>query len=617
MKIKRYFHSFLAAMLALVVVGSCSPDEYSLGDINVTEDDLVEGIAYTITKDAANPNIVYLKSLMPTSYTILWDHPQGREQANEVTLKIPFNGEYQVRMGVETRGGIVYGPYANFTISDFCADFVSDPLWTALAGGAGNSKRWYIDLDSKGLCRYFDGPIYFYGTNDSWTSVTDGVAVGGDSWSWAAGWKGNEWCMGHDGDADKGERDYGYMEFDLIGGAHVTVVNNDMNKVYEGSYMLDTDNHTLKFTDAPMLHSAGMDAAVADWFNTKVLALDDSHMQLGVVRTTDPCLLSHNFISEEYRDNWAPEVDDTPVVPALDANWRDYVEPVTSKVMTYKLSGENPFDWCNLDGTNKNITDFAAIDDAADMKIAFDRNDGTLTVTTPAGDVSKVTYSLSDDGIYTFSDPLPTVQLSTSGNAPFMSANNTLRIMSYAIDDYSGSIKDLWLGCPQYDDQGTLYQYMAYHFVLQTGGEEVKRWTANLYFNNSGWGWTHGANGDANYESEPVYVTGDGTYTFNFVGAESDPYLLYIDFKKMLKENPNCDVTITSIKVDGNPLEFDDTLIPRGTGDDAGIFRRYVLNPWQGDPKPFPDSSVFVCTSGIEVTVYVKLDTGAPVVVPE
>ena len=72
-------------------------------------------------------------------------------------------------------------------------------------------------------------------------------------------------------------------------------------------------------------------------------------------------------------------------------------------------------------------------------------------------------------------------------------------------------------------------------------------------------------------------------YSLKFEGAESNPYLLYIDVNKILKDNPNCDITIKSIKVDGKSVDFDDTLIPRGYTDDDPrhqLFRRYVLNPW-------------------------------------
>ena len=95
------------------------PDEYDLGDKGVTSDDLVEGIAYTITHDSKNPNIVYLESKLGVNYTALWEHPQGRSQEQKVTLKMPFEGTYTVKFGVETRGGVIYGEPTTFDISTF------------------------------------------------------------------------------------------------------------------------------------------------------------------------------------------------------------------------------------------------------------------------------------------------------------------------------------------------------------------------------------------------------------------------------------------------------------------------------------------------------------------
>ena len=107
MNLKSYIYLFIASMA--VFFSACTPDEFDLGAKDVTADDLVEGLAFTITHDANNQNIVYLESKMGNSYSALWDHPQGRSQANKVTLKIPFDGVYTVRFGVQTRGGAVYG----------------------------------------------------------------------------------------------------------------------------------------------------------------------------------------------------------------------------------------------------------------------------------------------------------------------------------------------------------------------------------------------------------------------------------------------------------------------------------------------------------------------------
>ena len=230
---KIFLFLFIGTMMLLA---SCSPDEYALGNTDVKPGDLVEGIAYKIEHDAANPNIVYLKSLMGSKYTPLWSHPQGRSQEQTVTLKMPFAGTYNVVFGVETRGGVVYGDTATFKIDDMYAEFVSDPMWTKVAGGAGKSKTWYLDLDADATSRYFLGPIYFFTNTYTWDNLHNAAGenyldadawdatkaitpnlseTGTATWYWLADYPGNSWMC----DA----ADFGSMTFDLIGGANITV----------------------------------------------------------------------------------------------------------------------------------------------------------------------------------------------------------------------------------------------------------------------------------------------------------------------------------------------------------------------------------------------------------
>ena len=172
MKIINKIYSLLAAVMILVMA-SCSPDEFGLGDKNLSSEDLAENIAFTITHDESNPNIVKFKSLLPSSYSVVFDTPQGRFQQDEVSLKIPFNGTYQARVGVETRGGFLWGPYAEFKVDDFCAEFVTDPLWTYLSGGVGKSKRWKLDIDANVITKHSDlwpGPLGFWGMDDDWST---------------------------------------------------------------------------------------------------------------------------------------------------------------------------------------------------------------------------------------------------------------------------------------------------------------------------------------------------------------------------------------------------------------------------------------------------------------
>ncbi|MDR0892540.1 MAG: hypothetical protein LBN24_07985 [Mediterranea sp.] len=320
MILTRYFQLFVGTLMLLLA--ACTPDNESLGAVDIAASDLVEGTAFTVTHDSSNPNIVYLESKMK-GYTPLWITPQGRSQSEKVTLKMPFEGTYQVTFGVMTRGGYVYGSPASFTIDEFYAGFINDELWTLLSGGVGNSKTWLLDLNADGQCKYFLGPLFFYGTDDSWETVTLGQAATDydgngaiDSWSWQADWAGNgSWLF------STGAMDYGSMTFNLINGANITVDDKASGTTYNGTYMLDAENHTIKLSDAKMIHDPGRDAIVTDWTTLRLLSLTENTMQLGVIRDNDPsegpCLLVYNFISKEYSDNWTPPAVATPTEPVL------------------------------------------------------------------------------------------------------------------------------------------------------------------------------------------------------------------------------------------------------------------------------------------------------------
>ncbi|WP_352422028.1 hypothetical protein [Proteiniphilum sp.] len=598
MKLKSFIYLCIASVIALF--SACSPDEYDLGAKDVTPDDLVEGIAYTVTHDANNPNIVYLESKLGASYTPLWSHPQGRSQKQKVTLQIAFPGTYEVKFGVETRGGVVYGNPVTFKVDNFYAEFVSDELWELLSGGVGNAKTWYLDLDAYGLSRYFVGPLFFYGTDDSWETVTNGVKLpdGSDSWSWDADWPGNSWIM----DA----ADFGTMTFDLKDGANVVVEHKTISGrgTEKGTYMLDVNEHTLRMTDATPLHDTNRDGVVIDWGDIKILSLTENTMQLAVLRDAalsgeGACLLVYNFISQDYYDNWTPGEQVEPE-PSLPADWRDYVEPKTNRVITYKLSDDTPFDWCNLDGSVKGINTVPARGGIEEVTLVINSGTGEYTITDIDGAEHSGEYTLSNEGIYTFSEALPEMALSADGRAWFKSnADHTLRIMSYETSDYSGGLTDLWLGSQELDDQGNLYQYMGYHFVVQTA-DAVKSFKATLSFFDENWTF---------FEAAPLFISGNGDYTFEIKGASDKPYGMFLDIHKILKDNPNMDVVIKDIKVDGTNITFDDGKIDRGEGDDSTTARRYILNPWGETADDAPN---YVFNASIVVTVAVTMDNGTP-----
>jgi hypothetical protein len=589
MKLKSYIYLFIAGVAAFF--SACTPDRFDLGAKDVTADDLVEGLAFTVTHDANNPNIVYLESKMGNSYTVLWEHPQGRSQANKITLKIPFDGVYTVTFGVQTRGGIVYGKPTTFTIEEFCADFVTNELWTLLTGGVGSSKTWIPDNGQYGLA---SGEISFADPSGT---------VEWNNWS-------PNWDPGAGFTVGAGENSIweSSMTFNLINGANVLVDDHSSggSGKTQGGFVLNTDEHTITFTDADLLHTAGWTRMTSNWRKgLKILTLTENQLRIGIMREKetsgeDTWWIVWNYAAKEYADTY--EAPAQEIFPTLPEDWRDYVEPRTNLVVTYKFSDDTPFDWCNFDGSLKGIDNIAALSGIEDVTIIFNSGTGEYTVTDIAGNEYKGKYTLNSEGIYTFDNALPEIVLSTDGRAVFKTdTDRTLRIMSYETSDYTGGLTDLWLGSKELDDQGNLYQYTGYHFAVQTAGA-AKSYKAAMSFFDTDWVFI---------ESDPVFVTGDGDYTFTVTGASNSPYGLYLDILKILKDNPNMDAVIKDIKVDGTSIAFDDDAIDRLFGGDGGDTnaRRYIINPWGATAN---DAPRYVFNSSITVTVSVKMDNGVP-----
>lgn len=486
---KSFFKSTLACMATAGLLTACSADDYDLGSKSFSPEDLVEGVAFSITPDEANPNIIHLKSLLPASYQVAWETPQGRSVGSEKDLKIPFNGEYEVKIGVSTRGGYVWSNPAKFTVDEFCAEFVDNFLWNRISGGVGNSKTWQIDLamleDGSNKTTFWKGPHWFFNVNYTWdklhaASETENSAANfidsspwessaaidptpaekdvNDSeanWYWAADYAGNSWMCTLD--------NYGYMTFDLIDGANVTITDAAGNVVSKGTYMLDVDNHTIAFGDCSPLSTTGRTDRTF-----KILYLSDTALMLLGDNENNQSL---NYVTKDFFENYV--ADKGPQEPMLPDGWKDDISQTVVTSVKWVLSDKNPLDWCNLDGSRMNgwnapsdYPDWLGTPDPASyasFSMTMDSKDNSVVFAYPDGSSVECGYTLDDKGIYTFDAPVN--PMTVVGWASFeLDANNGLRIMSIE-KSATGAVSGIWLGKkdPQKDE------YMAYHFVPKAG----------------------------------------------------------------------------------------------------------------------------------------------------
>lgn len=622
----------LSGAVALGAV-SCSEDTYSLPSPDITSEQLVEGVAFSVEHDAQNPNIIHLKSLMPASYSVAWVTPQGRRSTNEVTLQIPFDGTYEVQMGVSTRGGYVWSDPYSFTVDDFCAEFVDNYLWKRISGGVGQSKTWQLDLalldDGSTKTTYWGGPHWYWNPNYTWdhlhaaTETENAAANYRDSdpwdaanainpnevpasegednagWYWAADYAGNSWMCS--------AANYGYITFDLIDGANVTITDADGNVLEKGTYLLDVDNHTIAFSGVYPLNSSNNGVQTRD---CKLLYLSDTAMQIIGDGIKAGSATSLNYVTKDYFDSYvADEGEQEPVLPE---GWMQDVSQTVITSVKWVLSDKNPLDWANLDGTLMNgwrnpedYPDWLGTPDPdsyKDFSMTLDSNDNSAVFTYPDGKTISCEYELSEKGIYTFSEPISSFPL--VGWASFaVGPENSLRILSIE-KNVLGAVTGMWLGALSTEKP----EYMAYHFIPTAGnggggGNEGPLYGATLSYFTNDWG--------VFVTSEPTVFSGDGTYTVKVEGATNDSGSggMFIDVLDILADYPNADLIIKDVKIDGNSISFSDEAIVRGAGDDPTTLRRYFFHPWglNGDDAPNYDF-----TESIEVTFEVKMDSGEP-----
>ncbi len=600
-------------------VASCA-DEYSMPAPNINPAELVEGVAFTVEHDSENPNIIHLKSLMPAQYSVAWVTPQGRRTESEVTLQIPFDGTYEVQLGVYTRGGYVWSEPYSFTIDDFCADFVSHYLWKRISGGVGNSKTWQLDLgvleDESVKTTFWKGPHWYFTSSYTWDNLHSklenenyrdnyvdsgskwdaaNAAIPCTDWYWSADYAGNTWMCDPDG-----PRNFGYITFDLIGGANVSITDYEGNLVGKGTYMLDTDNHTITLSDVYPLEAN--DSRTHERF-LQLLYLSDDAMQ--VMAPSEGVTL--NYVTKEYFENYTEPVPTEIVLPET---WAKDLASQNS-YCTWRLNERVPFDWYDLGGTPKN--GFKGVGDypgnltpneatVSDFRLDFNNPAlGKYVVTLPSGDTVEGDYSIVDNGTNGYVTLTNGMGSTSLGGSSVKLEGNELTVLAVGYDDL-GRMGEVVLGIPQKDVNGNVYEYLGYQFTADYGAEQKKTYRMSFSWFTPSY----------EFQTQDLYIQDPGTYTISMDFSNDNPYGVFLDCYKILNDYPNCDLYINEIKVDGNVLGLSNDDINHCPGDEPHIARRYILNPW-GDTAFLEEwTPKFKVSQNLSITVTVSFENDKP-----
>ncbi len=297
--IKKYF---VVAVAALLFATSCQDNAPNLGaPLSKTQ------IQYSVTQDLqvdAGGNTVILSNTTPGTVS-MWDYGTGKSTRAQDTIHFPFEGDYVIKFSAVTGGGIVACDPITVRVTASNTSYISDPLFTTLAGGPNKSKTWVLDLDSNGVSKAFTSPLYFAG--DDGTGKVCTPTSGGSCWTWYPAWSGNTWIAP--------KANLGSMTFSLIGGPYITVVQKALgsgNGTFNGTYTLDPSALTITYTDVTPLNVGRTDQIYS---KATVVSMTDTTMQLALHNSGSAEFEIYNFISKEYGDNWVPP---TPTAPKPD-----------------------------------------------------------------------------------------------------------------------------------------------------------------------------------------------------------------------------------------------------------------------------------------------------------
>lgn len=362
MKLKSYIYLFIASVV--VFFSACLPDKFDLGETDITPDDLVHGIAFTVTPDPEDPNTIHLQSLM-TGMTSLWETPQGRSQKATMDIALPFAGEYEVTFGVMTPAGPVYGEAYKFSIATNNFNMVSDEIWSNLAGGVGKTRKW-VPMDGNYGIGRCTGPLMYMNPTDVNNNGSGSSDLMFGSANWAPNWDPGfqSWLI----PADDPYMD-SYMTFglDASKGCTAEVFRQDGNggTMMNGKFSLnltDPKRPTISFDGCYSLHNAAFDDVCDNYtINLQIIELTPYLLQIATMRTNSEGAwwLVWNFISEEAQQDPSIIPTEDPglltTIPVEEPAYDNLDELLftiagsnamyVSTATTYLLDADAPYDW--------------------------------------------------------------------------------------------------------------------------------------------------------------------------------------------------------------------------------------------------------------------------------
>lgn len=460
----------MVLLTAAAMLTACRDDEPTLGE-KLDKSQIDFDVIQDFNIDAGG-NTVILRNNTPKTVPI-WDYGTGRSNRTIDTVRFPFQGEYVIKLSVNTAGGLVEMEPVTIQVTEDNLNYVNDPLWTMLTGGVGEEKTWILDNGKYG---FTTGPLAYAdpAKTQEWENFEP-------NWEPAPG------DVGIGADYEAAE-----MTFRLVGGPFIeTVKPNEPGGNESGTFFLDVDNHTLSTTDATIIRPESFIANASNWTqNIKIFMLTENFMRVGIMRTNNegPWWYILNYVSKEYAENYVPQyVPD----PNFVHGEQRYILAGNSAT-TWKLSAKSPFNWADLNGNMLNqgwdapsdYPDWTGFDASAvanfdDVRLTFTKT-GDVILRNDDGSEDRGFYTIDEKkNLLTFEGIQPSIYISGG----WVSASTT----SYFEDEggnvitgenqwkivktktVAGVVTDVWFGKR---DTGKK-EYMVYHFELESGHPDI------------------------------------------------------------------------------------------------------------------------------------------------
>ncbi len=193
------------------------------------------------------------------------------------------------------------------------------------------NNTWEFDLAEDGSYTTFPGPVYFYGSDDSWATITNNEpTIDGNHWSWAADYAGNPWVVESKTSNAKGKMTF---SVDESGNNVVTVVRYDTTGVMTtqtGTYTVDVENKTISLVDndgepLDILYLANMAGKIPNAAtDVRILSISEETLQLGVFRN-DGQLLGFNYVTSLKKYGFNVKLTCYSFVDKCDDEWSSAV----------------------------------------------------------------------------------------------------------------------------------------------------------------------------------------------------------------------------------------------------------------------------------------------------